>query len=212
MLVATSKGSRQASQGGIAMFEHLRAYTTRPTFFLAAGMAIGALLAPAFGGGGAQAVTYYTRAASCAGVHFYPTDSGTTYGVTNSLRSGPNTSDVVGTFTCDPSLPNGAIVTKLQVTASLVLASPGVARGVSLCVLVRTALSPANLSFQQVASVAFLDLSVAGVYRRSTTAIAHATIDNAQFAYELSCTLDYGNENAGIWGADVIYKITAAKG
>ena len=54
------------------------------TFFLAAGIAIGARLAPTFDGGGAHAVTTYTQTNSCGALGgFQPINSATGYGYVN---------------------------------------------------------------------------------------------------------------------------------
>jgi len=47
--------------------------------------------------------------------------------------------------------------------------------------------------------------------RLSTSTITDATIDNASYAYWLQCGLR-ADATSGIYGADVIYKISSTKG
>ena len=46
----------------------------------------------------------------------------------------------------------------------------------------------------------------------STSSISHATIDNADYAYWLQCQFTDNIHWLGIYGADVIYAISAANG
>src|SRR4051794_26686528 len=72
------------------------------------------LITPAVG----AATATYTRVASCAGLSFYATDSNTTYSNIGALRTRTDNGGGTGAFRCDPGLPNHAVVTKVQFTAS----------------------------------------------------------------------------------------------
>jgi len=192
------------------MFEHLRAYVARPTFLLAAGIAIGALLAPAVGGG-AQAITTYTRTASCSALGgFHPIDSNTKYGYASTTRLyylGVGSSF----FLCDPGLPNKAVVTKVRFTIYDYSASAEVRN----CALVRSGLTPTTAESLQV--LASVPATGASYYsdqplRPSDTSISYATIDNGNFAYWLQCEFSANTSALGLYGADITYKITAANG
>jgi hypothetical protein len=194
------------------MFEHLRAHLARPTFFLAAGIAIGALLAPTFDGGGAQAVTTYTRTNSCGALGgFQPINSATGYAhYLNGTRlywTGGGT----GFFLCNPGLPNKAVVTRVRFTIYDYSAGGEVRN----CALVRSGLTPPTAeSLQVLASVPATGVSPYSdqPLRPSDTSISYAAIDNANFAYFLQCELSASSSAVGLYGADVTYKITAANG
>jgi hypothetical protein len=193
------------------MFEHLRAHLARPTFFVAAGIAIGALLAPTFDGGGAQALTTYTRTASCGALGgFQPINSATEYAYQNTTKlwwKGGGS----GFFLCNPGLPNKAVVTKVRFT----IIDYSIGGEVRNCALVRSGLTPTTAeSFQVLASVPATGVSNYNdqPIRPSDTSISYATIDNANFAYWLQCELSESNAYVALYGADVTYKITAANG
>jgi hypothetical protein len=157
-------------------------------------------------------VTTYTRSASCAGLDFYPTDSATGYDNDGAARI--HTTGGSGAFRCDPGLPTGAHVTKVQFT--LEWQGPGPTD--FQCALRRSALTVQGVdSAETIASVPGLpgwDGSALG-YRVSTSAISNGTIDNANYGYWFECVLpasDGVGYLIGISGADVIYTITAAKG
>jgi hypothetical protein len=182
----------------------------RPTFFLAAGIAIGALLAPAFGGGGAQAVTTYTRTASCSalgGFDGQDSDTGSAYASTRLYWTGGGD----GFFLCDPSLPNKAVVTKVRFTV-LDNSAWGEVRN---CALARSGLTTTTAaSVQVLATVPATggESSSPTPRRPADTSISFATIDNANFAYWLQCQLSETSPFVGIYGADITYRITAANG
>jgi hypothetical protein len=162
--------------------------------------------------------TYLTRTESCAGLDFYPTDSKTQYDNAGTLRvwrytdiANPGT----GIFRCDPGLPNGAIVKQVQATS---FTWNGL--GVITCALVRSGLTPQNAGqYQDVGRVTFPGGTASDYFRESTTSVQNATIDNTTWGYWLECALSTpyawtGDPRlvTGLYGADVIYKITAAKG
>ena len=179
---------------------------TRPVAFGAScvfvlGCLVGAaLLAPITG-----AASYYTRSASCAGLNFYPDDGGTPYQSNGTLRTyASDTGSAV--FRCNPALPTGAIVTKVAFT---------VVNGGITCHLTRgswATSSPWN-EFQYLAGP-LTSSNGSLAQQMQTTTISYATIDNVHHDYWLECSwageVDYAER--GIISAEVIYKITAAKG
>jgi hypothetical protein len=155
--------------------------------------------------------TTQTRSASCAGLDFYPSDRQTFYNDVGTLRVRNGTGGK-GIFRCDPGLPNGAVVTKVQFTLRDDWPSTIEVKG---CSLVRSGLTTTTAtSSQRLASVLGTGGAAApGIVRVTDTSIVHATIDNAKFGYWLECTINGATEDGlGIYGADVIYTISAAKG
>ncbi len=163
--------------------------------------------------------TTYTRSASCAGLDFYPTDSRTEYDNTGTMRAwrtgdGPSGS---GVFRCDPGLPTGAVVKQVQFTALMEQVTATQSAGVSSCALRRAGLTVASATtVQDLATVQFG--AAGGVVRLTDNSITNATIDNASWGYWLECTFndswpwDSITPRTGLYGADVIYTISAAKG
>jgi hypothetical protein len=155
----------------------------------------------------------YTRSASCSGLNFHPIDSITAYDYSGSeiFRNDTNGS---GFFLCDPALPNKAVVTKVQFT---VLENSGFE--VRFCALIRSGLT--------VSSAATIDVMAQvpsttasgdpGIVRLTTSVISHASVDATHYVYSLQCqltgpTTNLAHQNLGIYGADVIYTISAANG
>ena len=190
----------------------------RPQVVVVAVAALIALLVPAavdVAASGSQTpfATGYTRSASCAGVSFYPFDSTTSYGMigTGRVMTGLGGTDY---FVCDPGLPTGAVVTKVQFT--LMVPPPG-SSGTRKCGLERVGLSASSTPPAVVMGrVADSDtLAQPGLVRLTDSTISHATVDNRRYAYYLQCQLyaDPGLPSYGrIYGADVIYTISASKG
>lgn len=173
----------------------------RPVFLLLVGAALGATLLGS-GAGSAAAITNYTRSASCAGLDFYPTDSATAYANNGTYRYRPDNSGT-GVFRCDPGLPTGARVKNVQFTID--------SFATYQCMYRRSGLTAAGAATDETigqVSVA----STGGVPTRlSTTTITNGTINNATYGYWLECALP-ANDYGRLYGADVIYTITAAKG
>ena len=173
----------------------------------------GALIAPVT----SQAATTYTRSASCAGLDFYPADSRTEYDNVGPLRvwrSGDTVNAGSGFFRCDPGLPTGAVVTKVQFTALLQAGD-----GMGDCALRRSGLTTTTATTNQdLGRVSFAGGSTNGVVRLTDSSIDNAAIDNANWGYWLECSLNSGwgwstvSPSSGLFGADVIYTISAAKG
>jgi len=113
-------------------------------------------------------------------------------------------------FRCNAALQNGAIVTKVQFTVAQVYFDDSIT-----CNLTRTGLAATTNYNDHVAMAGPLTTSgfVAPyvAQRLSTSTITDATINNASYAYWLECGLTF-DPNSGIFGADVIYKISSTKG
>jgi hypothetical protein len=189
------------------MLELIKSRLARPTFFLAGGIAIGALLAPAFGGGGVEAVTTYTRAVSCHGFGFEPVNDSIGY-ETNGTRRVPRT---YGYFVCAVDLPHKAVVTRVRFT--LYDTAP-VGALIRNCGLVRSGLTSATSATAQVLAAVPSTTGAPGVIRLEDTTINYATVDNMNYVYYVQCEIDaydYFNQ-LGIYGADITFKITAANG
>ncbi|HYI22133.1 MAG TPA: hypothetical protein VEX62_05795 [Candidatus Limnocylindrales bacterium] len=198
------------------MFQQIRARLGRPTLYVAVGLAVGALLAPAFSGGGAQAVTTYTRSASCHGLGFSPAGSHTAYfqqGGARILENGH--SDFMF---CAIGLPHKAAVTRFQVTGY----DASTMGSITNCGLVRNSLTLAGTeTFQSLAGVNPTTLAgTPGRFASATTTInaSYKSIDNAAYAYFVQCQVIAPNvgadsaANIRLYGATVTYRITAANG
>jgi hypothetical protein len=151
-----------------------------------------------------------TRVASCPGLDFAPLDSatGSAYAASKRYRTG---SDGSGFFVCNSSLPNGAVVTKVQFS---LWDGQGVT-GVKYCGLYRSGLASVDTSesIQELAAVPYTGTNTApGFIRETDSTIHYATVNNKAFAYWLQCNLELDGQSLGIYGADVVYTITAANG
>jgi hypothetical protein len=158
-----------------------------------------------------SSATYYTRAASCHGFNFFPNTSAINYTWASAARVA--TSVETSLFVCDPNLPHKAIVTKVQFT----LQDGSSAGNLQNCALVRSSLVPTSAGgFEVMASVPATSYLLApGNIRLTTSTISYATVDLANHAYYVQCEvfiLGGPNSQVGIFGADIIYKITAGNG
>lgn len=153
-----------------------------------------------------------TRAASCAGYDFHRLELGTfpqyTPSVSEVWSAGPDATHVV---VCNPDLPQGALVTKVQFT----VADRSTTAQVDGCGLYRTDLRPsANPAAQELAAAPPTGVSAApGVVRLVDTTIGKATIDHTRYAYWLQCRpggngLIDGLPQTGLRGASVSYRIS----
>lgn len=151
-----------------------------------------------------------TRTTTCGAMAFRPIDSDAPYTGSGSgkymYRSGPASDP---TFQCPLELPDRAVVTKVQFT--LIDSDPS--QEVSSCQLFRSSITADAAGAKQVlAAVATTGTVLTpGVVRRTTTAIAFATVKNASFSYALECALGMGIQ-VGIYGANVSYTISAVNG
>jgi hypothetical protein len=162
---------------------------------------------------GSQPAVIYTRTASCAGLSFYPADNSTDYFNSGPLRYrqaqfGP------GIFRCDPGLPNGAVVTKVQFTLFDSIAT--CCYGVYNCALIRSALTVAAAADRRFDKLAVVPQTIGapGTVRLTDSSINYATVDNSKYGYWLECALDFfgTGDGIGLLGADVVYTIGAANG
>lgn len=170
---------------------------------------LGGLLGAAMASPGpSEAVSYYTRSASCPGAAFVAVN----YATENTLDGGVMfTRSFDAQFVCNAALPDDAIVTSVQFTTRDV-DDLGQAKE---CGLYRFGLAAgtALTSTQPIASVPATSYGgKPGTVRQTDDSISYATVDNGNYGYWFSCVLDSGNWGVGILGADIIYKITAAKG
>jgi len=156
--------------------------------------------------------TYHTRSASCPGLDFLPMNGTSDYESSDALRGGFNTQQTL--FRCNADLPTGAIVTQVQFT--LVISYPG--SDPITCLLTRNSLAATANSGSYQAMAGPLTLTPVSTdnnttYRLSDSTITDPTVDDANYAYFLECSM--GKDIApgdGILGADVIYKISTANG
>jgi hypothetical protein len=185
---------------------------------LAVVIAVGLLVAPTMAGDNRDlttvapaAATVYTRATSCYSLNFHPIDSATVYDYQGNqlLRTGPGGS---GFFLCDPHLPQWAVVTKVQFT----LYDNADDGSVQYCGLDRADLAAATATtYKVMAQIPPTGLSARpGLVRLTDTTINFPSVDNRLYSYWLQCHLDVrtGSFNHGIFGADVIYQISASNG
>lgn len=184
----------------------------RPALLVLCGAALAAaLIGPVAVGKSAAfepAVTSYTRTASCSGLSFFPLDTADGYGSFNNLRYRANITGSDGSFECDPGLPDGAVVTRVQFTVRDAYSSGNV----SACELVRSGLSPAAAASTQVLAGPLGTSGNPGVVRLNDASIHFATVHNASYAYRVQCTIEGSDLGLGIYGANVVYTISAAKG
>ena len=143
----------------------------------------------------------HTGALSCGATGFLPDDSGTGY----TLGSGHWrywTGGGSSHFSCNVTLPNKAVLTKVQFT----LADFDAAAQVSGCKLARRSLSPSTAADVEVlASVPATGISAhAGSVRLTDSTIAHATVSDTGYWYTLECNLGFGAD-VGIYGASISY-------
>jgi hypothetical protein len=180
----------------------------------------GLLLGATFGASATAAVrptvTAYTRAASCAGLDFYPARSDQSYDNVGALRTAWEASvsqSGSGVFRCDPRVPDRAVVTRVEFTlADSGQPGQGNVSGVQACHMSRSALGSSTAgNYQIMASVPGTTPGI-GSERIVTTSIAHATINNAAFGYWLECYVVWPNKTNGIYGADVVYTLSASAG
>jgi hypothetical protein len=176
----------------------------RQVWLVGAALLLGASVAIALHPGQAGAVTTYTRAWSCQGRDFMPLEDGQTFGSFATARKGN------GYFQCEADLPHKAVVTRVRFT----LHDAWDGAEVRECRLARTSLAASTAGANSILAVVPTtgDPQDPGIVRRSTTSIAHATIDRLNYAYYLSCYISAEFDNLGIYGADVTYSITVANG
>lgn len=183
----------------------------RPAILVVLGAIVGAGVAPAMAGAHSslQIASMQTRSASCQGLNFHPVDSSTSYNFQGVELYRDKDLAGSGFFVCDPGLPNGAVVKRVQFT--LLDADNGAAQR---CGLWRSSLAPSTATtYQPIAELPSSDTATAGgPMRLSSSSITNATVDNTHFAYWLQCQLTDNSYHLGIYGADVIYAISSVNG
>jgi hypothetical protein len=185
---------------------------SRSAFLIGVGVLVGAtLVAPVAArvtGSEVGPTVTSTRSVSCAGLDWYPTDSATGYANDGPLRFATTLSSATGVFRCDPGLPNGAVVTRVQFT----LRDESVDYLVHGCGLVRSGLTTATAtSFQQLATVPATN-GVPGIVRLTDASIQFGTVNNTKFGYWFECVIAGDDPSVGIYGANAIYTISSANG
>jgi hypothetical protein len=187
----------------------------RPAVMVVLGAVIGAGATPAIAAlHGPGATVTQTRSFSCPGRNFHPVDSGINYAMTgNEIVQSVGDSNGAWPFVCQVDLPNNALVTKVQFT---VLANSLTGATLDDCGLFRSGLATTTAQTTQPIGVLATIGSNAGLVRRTTTTISHATVDTMNYAYWLQCvmgvTSSYAHDNVGIFGADIVYRISSANG
>jgi hypothetical protein len=170
----------------------------------AAVVATGSFAATAASSAAAQ-----TRSVSCHAFDFTPLDTatGSDFASTKRYRTG---SDGSGFFVCDPGLPHRAVVTKVQFS---VWDGSGSSE-VRFCGLYRSGLAASSSeTVQELAASPATGIAQApGFARLTDTSIRNATVNTNSFAYWLQCNLPQAGQSLGLYGADVVYTITAANG
>lgn len=151
-----------------------------------------------------------TRAVSCHAFDFTPLDTatGSDYASTKRYRTGTGGS---GFFVCNPGLPNRAVVTKVQFS---IWDGSGSSQ-VAYCGLYRSGLAAASSSetIDELAASPPTGIAQApGFARLTDTSIQNAAVATGSYAYWLQCNLGQAGQSLGLYGADVVYTITAANG
>jgi hypothetical protein len=176
----------------------------RPSLLIALGLAIG-LGAPAAASSVhpklAKAASN-TRSASCTGINFHPIDSevGFSFHGTEIFRNDSG-ADNIGFFACSVSLPNGAVVAKVQFT----LFDNSASDAISFCGLFRNQLVPSAHGASQPVGTPPVPSGTPGYVRTGTSNITNATINNKAFSYWLQCQIGGGQDDKlRIVGASVV--------
>jgi hypothetical protein len=172
---------------------------------LTAGVLAAVLVGPVMGARpNATPNTTYTRAVSCAGIDFTPTDTDTDL-TSDGGSIWRSSSNGHATVACNASLPHGAVVKRVDFTVVGYATAP-----VSACGLYRV--PQAASSAQNVRAVATVPSANSGTRQRVSTSninAALATVNNAAYAYFLECQLPYLTT---LYSGDVVYAITATNG
>lgn len=151
-----------------------------------------------------------TRSVSCSAFAFVPLDTATGADYANSKRIRAGTGGS-GFFSCNPGLPDRAVVTRVQFS---IWDGSGSSQ-VKFCGLYRSGLGGATSAetVQELAALPATGLAQApGFARLTDTSILNATVNTRSYAYWLQCNLEQSGQSLGIYGADVYYTITATNG
>lgn len=149
-----------------------------------------------------QLATSQTLSASCSAFDFRPVDGDTGYDYFGAkrIRAGAGGS---GFFTCNPGLPNGAVVTKVQFS----IWDGSGSSEVKFCGLYRSGLTDTTYdSVEELAAVPPTGIAQApGFARLTDRKIKNATINTKDYVYWLQCNLGQAGQSLGLYGADVFY-------
>jgi hypothetical protein len=151
-----------------------------------------------------------TRSASCSAFGFVPADSATSADYFNSKRIRAGTSGS-GFFTCNPGLPDRALVTRVDVS---IWDGSGSSQ-VKFCGLYRSGLTTATSAetVQELAALPPTGIAQApGFARLTDTSIRLAAVNTRSYGYWLQCNLEQAGQSLGLYGADVYYTITSTNG
>ncbi len=192
----------------------------RPVVLLVTGMFIAQTTVSVAAGAVSPNATQ-ERSVSCAGANFHTLDPLTQLRLVGRLMTrldvvpaDTNGEPTAGFFACDVSLPNKAEVTKVQFT----LRDSSAQARLQYCGLDRSSLKKGSAgSFQTLAQVPTTGMAdKPGTVRQTDSTIEHATVDNTEWVYWLQCRIELDGlsttPDAGIYGADVIYRISSANG
>jgi hypothetical protein len=186
----------------------------RRTAVLLVAAALSLATAAALGGpfaarAGSRAGTLQARSASCNAFEFRPIDTatGADFFGAKRIRAGTQGS---GFFTCDPGLPDRAVVTKVQFS---IWDGSGSSQ-VKYCGLYRSGLGESTSDvIQELAAMGPTGIAEApGFARLTDTSIQNATVNTRSFVYWLQCNLEQAGQSLGLFGGNVVYTITAANG
>ena len=152
----------------------------------------------------AQSVTptaLHTGTVSCGTTGFVPDDSGSGYTIGSGhwmYWTGGGSSH----FACPVTLPNKAVVTKVQFT----VADFDATRQMSGCRLARRSLSASTAAdIDVLAAVHATGISAQpGSVRLTDSTIHHATVNNTGYWYTLECVVGFGAQ-VGLYGASITY-------
>jgi hypothetical protein len=166
-------------------------------------------LARLIGLGHADASTMQTRSVSCNAYAFQPVDSatGADYFNAKRIRAGTGGS---GFFSCDLPLPARAVVTKVQIS----IWDGSGSSEVKYCGLYRSGLDASTFdTVQEMAAMPATGIAQApGFARLEDATIGFATVDPTKYVYWVQCNLGQAGQSLGLFGADVLFKISTANG
>jgi hypothetical protein len=157
----------------------------------------------------ASSAAAQSRSVSCHAFGFTPVDTatGSDYASSKRYRTG---TDGSGFFVCNPGLPNRAVVTKVQFS----IWDGSGSSEVKFCGLYRSGLvESSSETIQELAALDPTGIAQApGFARLTDTSIQNATVNTNNYAYWLQCNLAQAGQSLGLYGADVVYTITAENG
>jgi hypothetical protein len=139
---------------------------------------------------------------SCAGTAWESALGSTVYDTFNSLKY--RISGDPGTFRCSVEIPHGATITAIRF--SVVDSDPTDVA----CRLDRTNMAASIGTEVHMASVT--TSGTPGAVQLEDIAINSPVVDNAQYSYFAQCSVEGSTINAGVYGANIEYTVSALKG